>query len=128
LGLEQVDNETAFDATWDILAESVGDPTLSGRERLRALYLGSPAMALFCWPTGGSVAGVIGALLDGDDPAAGKIRHIAVSRALRQQGLCRRRIAALSLLYPGVRTWSATTDGDAMAPARKASDLTVEFS
>ncbi len=119
MAFESIAGEADFAEAWDILAESVGDRTPAGRQQLCTLYLTSPDMALYCWRMGGSVAGVIGARVAGRNPAEGEIRHIAVSRALRHQGIGRALIAALSALYPGVRNWSAETDDDSVGFYRR---------
>jgi ribosomal protein S18 acetylase RimI-like enzyme len=113
--LRRVTTGAHFDTVWPLLALAIGVADEARRARWQDLYLRDPAYRLWVLEDGGRPVGVVGVRFG--DPA--EITHVAVGPAERGRGYGAELIASLWLLCPGVTTWYAETDDDAVGFYRR---------
>jgi ribosomal protein S18 acetylase RimI-like enzyme len=104
-----------FDKVWPLLAMAMGAGDDARRSQWQNLYLRDANHRLWVLEDGGRSVGLVGVRLG--DPA--EITHVAVGPAERGRGYGAELIASLRLLCPGVTTWYAETDDDAVGFYRR---------
>lgn len=110
----QVESAERFDRLWPILIAAVGKPEADRHDQLREQYLAHSHQLWELRDTTRAV-GVIGVRVG--DPA--EITHIAVDPEYRGRGYGARLVARLCKKHPGITTWWAETDDDAVGFYRR---------
>jgi GNAT superfamily N-acetyltransferase len=112
--LRRVLSIETFEALWPLLAEAVGPQAVDRKAPLQERYMHQSDHRLYAIEELGISVGVIGVYIADRDRRSGVIGHIAVRRESRGKGYGRWIVQRLADLEPGVDTWMAETDDDAI--------------
>ena len=106
IGIEEVSAAAAPAGFWDLLALSVGGPTVEKLEHVKASYA-EPDRGLAAAFAGGRLAGIIGYRRRHADL---EITHLAVRDGLRRRGVARALISAVARRHAGFQLTAETDD------------------
>ena len=122
--LREIATEEAFEAAWPLLALSLGEGAEGRRSALAARYLHTPGHRLWALAGAAGPVAVVGLRRSGE---AGEILHIAVAPKHRRAGIGAALVRWLCRTWPGVRSWRAETDDDAVGFYRRLGFAVVDL-